>query len=38
MIYLFSVAAGLVGGFAAVLLLKEGKQTRRKTECSKLVL
>lgn len=46
MIYLFSVAAGLVGGFAAVLLLsgrrprrrKEGKQNRRKTECSKLVL
>ena len=46
MIYLFSVAAGLVGGFAAVLLLsgrrprrrREGKQNRRKTECSKLVL
>lgn len=46
MIYLFSVAAGLVGGFAAVLLLsgrrprrrKDGKQNRRKTECSKLVL
>ena len=46
MIYLFSVAAGLVGGFAAVLLLsgrrprrrREGKQSRRKIECSKLVL
>ena len=44
--YLFSVAAGLVGGFAAVLLLsgrrprrrREGKQSRRKIECSKLVL
>ena len=46
MIYLFSVTAGLVGGFAAVLLLsgrrprrrREGKQSRRKIECSKLVL
>lgn len=46
MIYLFSVAAGLVGGFAAVLLLsgrrprrrREGKRSRRKIECSKLVL
>ena len=46
MIYLFSVAAGLVGGFAGVLLLsgrrprrrREGKQSRRKIECSKLVL
>lgn len=47
MIYLFSVAAGLVGGFAAVLLLsgrrpppdeERASRTARKTECSKLVL
>ncbi len=42
--YLFSVAAGAIGGAAAVLLLgtrrsrrKKGRE-RRKIECSKLVL
>lgn len=47
MIYLFSVAAGLVGGFAAVLLLsgrrprpdaERASRAARKIECSKLVL
>lgn len=44
--YLFSVAAGLIGGIAAVLLFggrrtsrrKTQQKNRRKIECSKLVL